>query len=95
MMSSNLGTILVDMATKVYGEPTYTSNSIVRFKKSKGVAVNVADGTWFNFTDNSGGGVVDFIDQHFPDRKKTDVFKEFGGVDFLLGLWAGIPLLEK
>ena len=57
--------------------------------------MNVADGTWFNFTDNSGGGVVDFIDQHFPDRKKTDVFKELGGVDFLLGLWAGILLLEK
>ena len=94
-MADNLGAILLDMAKQISGEPTYTSDSIVRFKKSKGIAVNVADGTWFNFSDNSGGGVVDFIDQHFPDRKKTDVFKEFGGVDFLLGLWAGILLLEK
>ena len=95
LMTSNLGTVLLDMATKVYGEPTYTSDSIVRFKKSKGIAINVADGTWFNFSDNNGGGVVDFIDEHFPDRKKTDVFKEFGGVDFLLGMWAGILLFEK
>jgi len=59
-MADNLGTILLDMATKVYGEPTYTSDSIVRFKKSKGIAVNVADGTWFNFSDNNGGGSCRF-----------------------------------
>jgi len=91
-MSSSLGTILLEMATKIFGEPTSTSNSIVRFKKSKGVAVNVADGTWFDFTEAQGGGVTDFINQYFPDRKKTEVFKQFGGSDFLTGLMAGIHL---
>tara|TARA_X000001382_G_scaffold117628_1_gene97398 strand:- start:269 stop:556 length:288 start_codon:yes stop_codon:yes gene_type:complete len=91
-MSSSLGTILVDMATEVFGEPTFRSSNIIRFKKSKGVAVNVTDGTWFDFTEAQGGGVTDFITQYFPDRKKAEVFKQFGGVDFLLGLTVGIHL---
>tara|TARA_R100000742_G_C4240072_1_gene59920 strand:- start:28 stop:315 length:288 start_codon:yes stop_codon:yes gene_type:complete len=91
-MSSNLGSILLDMAIKVYGEPTSKSSGIVRFKKSKGVAINISDGTWFDFTESRGGGVTDFIDQYFPDRKKTDVFKEFGGSNFMTGLMAGIHL---
>jgi hypothetical protein len=95
MTTSNFGQILLDMAKQVYGEPTYQSGNIVRFKQSKGLAVNTADGTWFNFSDNQGGGVSDFIDQHFSGESKADVFKRFGGVDFLLGMWAGILLLEQ
>jgi len=94
-MNSNLGSILLDMAKAIYGTPTYESGNIVRFKKSKGVAVNTADGTWFNFSENQGGGVSDFIDQHFSGESKAEVFKRFGGVDFLLGMWAGVLLLEK
>ncbi len=85
MTYSNYGDMLLEMAKQVYGEPTYTSNNIVRFKQSKGLAVNLQDGTWFDFTENSGGGVSDFISQHFPNEKKTEVFKKFGGSDFLNG----------
>jgi hypothetical protein len=89
-MNSNLGEVLLQMATSVFGEPSYTSNNIVRFKRSKGIAVNLVDGTWFDFTENKGGGVIDFIDTHFPNEKKAEVFKRFGGLDFLVGMWEGI-----
>lgn len=92
-MSSNLSTMILGMATKVWGEPTYIgSDGIYRFKKSKGIAVNVQDATWFDFTENKGGGVLDLVDTHFSDQKRTEVFKQFGGSDFLTGLMAGIHL---
>lgn len=94
-MSSNLGEMLVTMAKEIWGEPTSTTAHIVRFKKSKGVAINTTDGTWFDFTENQGGGVVDFIETHFSSEPKAQVFKRFGGSDFLNGLWEGTLLLEQ
>jgi hypothetical protein len=91
MTDSNLSGVILDMAKNIWGEPTSVgADGIYRFKKSKGVAVNVADATWFDFTEGQGGGVLDMVDTYFPDRKRTEVFKQFGGVDFLLGLMAGI-----
>ena len=91
MTDSNLSGVILDMAKNIWGEPTSVgADGIYRFKKSKGVAVNVADATGFDFTEGQGGGVLDMVDTYFPDRKRTEVFKQFGGVDFLLGLTAGI-----
>ena len=96
MTNSNLSEIILDMAKDIWGEPTSMgADGIYRFNKSKGVAVNVADATWFDFTEGQGGGVIDLVDTYFPDRKRTEVLQEFGAVDFLLGWWAGILLLEK
>lgn len=89
-MSSEYGKVLLQMATQIFGEPTNQTNKIVRFKRSQGVAVNTADGTWFDFTENVGGGVVDFAKEHFPNQKISEVIKQFGGADFTQGMWEGV-----
>ena len=83
------GEILFNMAKSIYGEPTSTGTGNYRFKGSKGVSVDTNGGRWFDFTEDRGGGCKDFIEVHFPDEQIAQVFKRFGGSDFLNGKRVG------
>jgi len=89
MGGKSYGEILFNMAQEVYGKPTATGTGNYRFKGSKGVSVDTNAGRWFDFTEDKGGSCKDFIAEHFPSEPVADVFRRFGGSDFLNGQRVG------
>jgi hypothetical protein len=53
--------LLPEVARVVWGEPTSRSNCELRFGRQGSKAVNIADGTWYDFEAGEGGGCLDLI----------------------------------
>lgn len=68
------------LASHYWGEPNkrLSQKNLLRFGSHGSKAVNLEKGTWFNFEDNVGGGVVDLIKYQEPGVSVPDRLAEFG-----------------
>jgi KaiC/GvpD/RAD55 family RecA-like ATPase len=77
-MPTSLESIIGDVAKHYWGDPDRSSQKELRFGTHGSKCVNLADGTWYDFENNVGGGVVDLIKSEEPNVRVGDILEQFG-----------------
>ena len=68
--------IAPEVAKQLLGEPTSTSSKEFRWGSKGSLVLSLETGTWYNFEDDTGGGIIDLI-KHLNQDVNT-VLKQFG-----------------
>ena len=76
MQSVDWQRIAPEVAKQLLGEPTSTSSNELRWGRKGSFVLNLEAGTWFDFENDKGGGLIDLI-KHMNQDVNT-VLKEFG-----------------
>lgn len=76
MQSVDWQRIAPEVAKQLLGEPTSTSSNELRWGRKGSFVLNLEAGTWFDFENDTGGGLIDLI-KHMNQDVNT-VLKQFG-----------------
>ena len=76
MQSVDWQRIAPEVAKQLLGEPTSTSSKEFRWGSKGSLVLSLETGTWYNFEDDTGGGIIDLI-KHLNQDVNT-VLKQFG-----------------
>jgi 5S rRNA maturation endonuclease (ribonuclease M5) len=76
MQSVDWQRIAPEVAKQLLGEPTSTSSKEFRWGSKGSLVLSLDTGTWYNFEDDTGGGIIDLI-KHLNQDVNT-VLKQFG-----------------
>jgi hypothetical protein len=76
MQSVDWQRIAPEVAKQLLGEPTSTSSKEFRWGSKGSLVLSLDTGTWYNFEDDTGGGLIDLI-KHMNQDVNT-VLKQFG-----------------
>ena len=76
MQSVDWQRIAPEVAKQLLGEPTSTSSKEYRWGTHGSLTLNLESATWYNFEDDTGGGIIDLI-KHLNQDVNT-VLKQFG-----------------
>ena len=76
MQSVDWQRIAPEIAKQLLGEPTSTSSNELRWGRKGSFVLNLEAGTWFDFENDKGGGLIDLI-KHMNQDVNT-VLKQFG-----------------
>jgi len=76
MQSVDWQRIAPEVAKQLLGEPTSTSSNELRWGRKGSIVLNLEAGTWFDFENDTGGGLIDLI-KHMNQDVNT-VLKQFG-----------------
>ena len=68
--------LIVELAIKVWGEPTARSGGDYRFGTHGSKSVSARTGVWFDFENNTGGGIRDLM-KLVSDSKSADIAVNF------------------
>ena len=63
-MTNNIGSYIETVAKHYWGEPVERRGTTIRWGNKGSKEVDLRKGTWFDFENNVGGGVVDLVRQH-------------------------------
>jgi len=63
-MTNNIGSYIETVAKHYWGEPAERRGTALRWGNKGSKEVDLRKGTWFDFENNVGGGVVDLVRQH-------------------------------
>ena len=63
---SDISEKMQEVATHFWGEPTSKSQSELRWGNHGSKSVNLSQGTWYDFENAEGGGVVDLVRKEMP-----------------------------
>ena len=59
MQSVDWQRIAPEVAKQLLGEPTSTSSKEFRWGSKGSLVLSLETGTWYNFEDDTGGGIID------------------------------------
>ena len=63
---SDISEKMQEVATHFWGEPTSKSQTELRWGNHGSKSVNLSQGTWYDFENAEGGGVVDLVKKEMP-----------------------------
>lgn len=73
----DIANLILPLATKFWGNPTSTkADGKIRFGSHGSKAIDTSSGTWFDFEQGIGGGVIDLIKTHISNTSSISEFLE-------------------